>query len=565
MRLSRHWWILVAATGLLVAGCSGERSVTPASPAASDARTAHAPPFRKIRATPAPCHISDSSPIWKRTFSYVQTAVNWKVPSGVTQIDVAVEGAQGGGYGLGGCVMATVPVTSGESLRIVVGGQGTANGQGGFNGGGNGGGSCCNGANGGGGGGASDVREGGAGLANRIVVAGGGGGSSGDGWWGGTGGGPTGGDGFQSTDYPRGYGHGGTQSAGGAAAKGGTAGSLGNGGTGGSNAGSARFGGGGGGGGYYGGGGGRYSHHDGPTNLDDGDSGGGGGSGFSESKASGVVNVNGERYGNGLVTIAWAQTVTQPASGLNKPLGIAVDKDNAVYFSTADGNVMKLAPNASPAPIAKFNNPAAVAVDWNKDVYVSDLTDQAIYIIAPNGSKSTAVNQVKADGLAVDGNGTLYFTDRCGKNCGVLKMLSGGKITKLADLYNPQSLAVSPACKNSCPIYEIETYNGLFGHEYFYFYAIATVTPPKGDPYGFKTKLHLTDPSPTAVAVDAAGAGYVVDGPEKAVFKYSFGGSPLTVGSNWGYPTDVAVNPICTAICAVYVTDYQNGLIVEVR
>jgi uncharacterized repeat protein (TIGR02543 family) len=132
------------------------------------------------------------------SFTYTGSAQTWTVPEGVTSIQVDLRGAQGGGCGwngsplgsgiapggLGGRVTASLPVTSGETLFIYVGGQGgtrtvaqcgeaDAPRGAGWNGGGNG--NRC----GGGGGGASDIRRGGTDLAHRIAVAGGGGGASG--------------------------------------------------------------------------------------------------------------------------------------------------------------------------------------------------------------------------------------------------------------------------------------------------------------------------------------------------------------------------------------------------
>ena len=121
-----------------------------------------------------------------KRFHYRGKEQSFVVPSGVTKLTVVAYGARGGGTfqsnysqlpGYGGRVSAVVPVKSGETLYVYVGGASVGI-QGGFNGGGN-----ANGAW--GGGGASDIREGGDALRNRILVAGGGGG----GYYGGGGGG----------------------------------------------------------------------------------------------------------------------------------------------------------------------------------------------------------------------------------------------------------------------------------------------------------------------------------------------------------------------------------------
>jgi large repetitive protein len=265
-----------------------------------------------------------------RTFRYTGKKQSFKVPSGVTKLAVEASGASGpsqGGSscsftgGNGGIVKATISVSSGETLAIFVGGEGTGDTSkcdpgyvGGFNGGGNGASEkyCLNGT---GGGGASDVRQGGDELGNRVIVAGGGGGgaiakSAFDAGDGGDGGGNIGAKGTGVPGPGGSYGGmGGTQHRGG---KGGApglpsmsgekghGGKLGVGGAGGN--GQSAGCGGGGGGGYYGGGGGGGS--DGASAA--GGGGGGGGSSYIEPGATNTKNQRGAAPpGNGLIVISW--------------------------------------------------------------------------------------------------------------------------------------------------------------------------------------------------------------------------------------------------------------------
>jgi Glycine rich protein len=257
----------------------------------------------------------------RRTLQYTGGEQSFKVPAGVTSINVDALGAAGGTYAShqpsrGGRVRAAIPVQPGETLHVFVGGVGGgSSGLGGFNGGGNGAiyTGICTGL---GGGGASDVREGGKTLRDRILVAGGGGGGGGVGnynyYGGGGGGGKRGGHGFpkQSSDFGIGVGGGGgTQrkgGAGGASGSGGagTSGALSVGGTGGMCAyyttdGEVGRAGSGGGGGYYGGGGGGGGF--------DGSGGGGGGSGYVEPTATNVHFQRGWKNatGNGEVILSW--------------------------------------------------------------------------------------------------------------------------------------------------------------------------------------------------------------------------------------------------------------------
>jgi hypothetical protein len=219
-----------------------------------------------------------------RQFDFTGAPQSFVVPAGVHSLAIDAAGASGVSLpprhpSSGGRVQATVLVTPGETLTIMVGGNGQTGGPGGFNGGGPGGPGAF------GGGGASDVRRGG----TMIVVAGGGGaGGPLGGGHGGFGGGLVGESG---TGEPcgDGGGGGGTQSAGGAGGTGGpggNAGSPGTSGTGGQGAPAPSggfFGGSGGGGGYFGGGGGGCC-----SSAFNTGAGGGGGSSFTDSTATSV-------------------------------------------------------------------------------------------------------------------------------------------------------------------------------------------------------------------------------------------------------------------------------------
>jgi hypothetical protein len=275
---------------------------------------------------------ADSAPTHHKTFYYVGSRQIFKVPPGVTKLQVVAVGGVGGGEGSGshfgggqpGRVFAVIPVTAHDRLYVYVGGN--ADGAtGGFNGGGTS--LSYYGYTGYGGGGASDVREDGDRLNNRILVAGGGGGQGG---WdsyrtgeevgnGGKGGGSTGGSGKDgavgSEDGDGKGGTGGSQDTGGDGGQGadgsfgaGGNGSRGMGGLGGDGChqhSSCESGGtgGGGGGGYYGGGGGGA----GVAGLSyvGGGGGGGGGSSYIESNAYEYRSWQGWKAPNAIVVFSW--------------------------------------------------------------------------------------------------------------------------------------------------------------------------------------------------------------------------------------------------------------------
>ncbi len=269
----------------------------------------------------------------QQTFQYTGRAQRFKVPAGVTTLDVVARGAEGGGAsgcgsagcffegGIGGRVHAQIPVKAGETLYVYVGGSASGlSSSGGFNGGGKGGSSGVS-ITAYAGGGASDVREGGDTLQDRILVAAGGGGQ-GSGWisyfygYGGKGGGLVGGSG-NSTEKANG-GTGGSQTQGGSGGAGtgpggqsggnGSLGAGGNGGNGDDNGYTNGGAGGGAGAGYYGGGGGGGIGSAGSTGPGGG---GGGGSSYIEPAATKGRTWSGWKpgweklKGNGLVVFSW--------------------------------------------------------------------------------------------------------------------------------------------------------------------------------------------------------------------------------------------------------------------
>ena len=310
------------------------------------------------------------------TFSFTGTAQQFAVPAGVTSVDVDVFGAEGGYSvgtpGKGAQVTATVPVTPGDVLQIMVGGQGSGNG--GFNGGGDGGAGFGPASA---GGGASDIRVGtcavtnSCGLMARAVVAGGGGGVGssfsgpaigGDGGLVGSAGSDPGGLGI--------FGAGGDATSGGAAAGSGASGVLGQGGNGGDGAdagspfgGSFDEGGGGGGGGYYGGGGGGGGD---AAGLGDPSAGnGGGGSSFGPGSATFVPGV---QVGPGSITISFAGP---PAS---TPTSTSLTSDGP--NPSTDGDVASFTATVTPVPTGGAIQFAVDGVPFGAPVPV-DVSGQA--------------------------------------------------------------------------------------------------------------------------------------------------------------------------------------------
>jgi hypothetical protein len=261
-------------------------------------------------------------------FPYSGGNQTWSVPVGVTEATFVLQGASGGDAatggsgGLGAELHATVPVTPGETLTIVVGGAGSATA--GFGGGG------AAGDNGlaplaGAGGGATTVLSGTNGV---LLVAGGGGGGGGTGAGTAPGAGGDGGAGGTAgvagiAAAPSTPGGGGLASGvGGAAGEnaGGVAGAAGGtsvtsvGGTGGEQASASAGGnGGGGGGGFVGGGGGGAGASTDATTAGAGGGGGAGGQSFSTANATGLTTGVATAPGNGVAVLTYEPLATPQA------------------------------------------------------------------------------------------------------------------------------------------------------------------------------------------------------------------------------------------------------------
>ncbi|KUG09048.1 hypothetical protein ASU33_19685 [Solirubrum puertoriconensis] len=270
-------------------------------------------------------------------FAYTGSVQSYTVPAGVTTLSVVAYGAGGSTFGsasnfsVGGSVTATVTVTPGEVLGVVVGGfpanyaSGTL--AGGYNGGGS---ATADGA----GGGATDLRRAAAAGAtgdylssrNALLVAGGGGGSSNgysnnNNFTGGSGGSPNGGNGSGSTTY---QGYGATQTGPGAGPSASFNGVNATGGTGRS----------GGGGGYYGGGGSSRA-----SIFSPGSPSAGGGSSWAMPGSSSVSYGVASAAGNGSMTII----ATLPAPTVATAAATGVTSVRAVL----GGNVS----NAGASPV----------------------------------------------------------------------------------------------------------------------------------------------------------------------------------------------------------------------
>ena len=315
-----------------------------------------------------PSNCSQSGNTVTCTFSETGGSQSWPVPAGVGSATFVVDGAAGSPSAddltpgsLGGQVSATIgSLSDGQVFTLEVGGAGSVNGPGGFNGGGSAG------ADGGAGGGFSSVSLGS--TTELVAGGGGGGGMAGLGFqtcgvFASVPGGPGGAGGQVGVDGTGGdptscsterLGPGGGGNAGGDTVNPGAGGAAGaasgtpiddgcgespfdfNGFQGssssGSTGGAGQEGGGGGGGGFVGGGGGASGAFD-ACGANGGQGGGGGGS--SHAAVSGATFSTGAQSGNGRVTVSYALTtasITTPGNGASYAFGQQVTSS----FTCAD-------------------------------------------------------------------------------------------------------------------------------------------------------------------------------------------------------------------------------------
>ncbi|MBX3101877.1 MAG: T9SS type A sorting domain-containing protein [Bacteroidetes bacterium] len=147
------------------------------------------------------------------------------------------------------------------------------------------------------------------------------------------------------------------------------------------------------------------------------------------------------------------------------PLAVAVDTNGYVYVSDAiNHRIRKITPAGVVSTLAgsskgyqngtgtaaRFEQPQAITVDLNGNVYVADVVNARIRKITPAGvvttiagdgtegyqdAQGTAAKFNRISGLAIDADGILYISDR--RNNRIRKMSVSGQVTTLAGINYP--------------------------------------------------------------------------------------------------------------------------------
>jgi len=254
----------------------------------------------------------------------------------------------------------------------------------------------------------------------------------------------------------------------------------------------------------------------------------------------------------GLARTPGSQDGKGRAARFTLPWGVAVDRSGNVYVSDSGNNtIRKISPVGEVTTLAgeaghadgsadgtgaeaRFHEPRGLAVDGAGNVYVADYMNDTIRKITPEGvvttlagkvkssSKVTPTHRMSADdgpvatalfnkptGVAIDQEGNLFVTDSYNRT--IRKITPDGMVTTLAGRagYGFNVLGqVKPYYQGKPASTE----------------APAAVPNPDGSGTGSDALFGL----PTGLAVDAAGAVYVVDEPPYTVRK----GVPAAPGQN---------------------------------
>ena len=256
----------------------------------------------------------------------------------------------------------------------------------------------------------------------------------------------------------------------------------------------------------------------------------------------------------GLAGTSGSDDATGGDARFNDPSGVAVDNTGNVYVAdfanhtirkiTAAGEVATLAGLAGTAGsdngtggAARFNYPAAVAVDSAGNVYVADMGNHTIRKVTPAGVVTTLAGLAGAhgttdatgaaarfnqpQGLAVDSAGTLYVADT--SNSTIRKVTAAGVVTTLAGRAGSSGSAdrtgglarfnspTGVAVDSTGNVY-VADYNNSTLRQVTPAGGVTTIaglrfSPGNADGTGTAAKFNY----PLGIALDSAGNAYVAD------------------------------------------------------
>lgn len=216
----------------------------------------------------------------------------------------------------------------------------------------------------------------------------------------------------------------------------------------------------------------------------------------------------------------FSQTAVTLRSDLSGPYGLAVDGAGNIFVADMSGNaIRKVSPDGSTMTTlgSGFNQPMGVAVDASGNIYVSDSNNNSIKKMDANGGNITTLVNTglnKPSAIYIDNlNGLLYF---CDTNIGAVKKmtLSGANLTTVATgLSQPTGIGMDSS-----------------GNLYVGTGPGNTVT--KIAPNGTKTNIGSGLSLPRGIAIDSFNNVYVAESGNSVVRRMSSSGANITAVTN---------------------------------
>jgi sugar lactone lactonase YvrE/uncharacterized protein (DUF2345 family) len=262
-------------------------------------------------------------------------------------------------------------------------------------------------------------------------------------------------------------------------------------------------------------------------------------------------------YGIGLApAIAFGPGVqtTEPASGLNHPVGVALDGAGDLFIASygngtpGAGSLVKVTPGGvqTTVPTSGLIGPINVAVDGAGDLFIVDYYGGQAVKVTPAGVQTTVASGLSNPvGIALDGAGDVFIGD--GGHNRVVKVTPGGVQTTVpvSGLNQPWGVAADAAG-------DVFIADGGSNNR------VVEVTPG-----GVQTVVPAMGlKQPYDVAVDAAGDVFIADPQNSRVVQVSPTGVQTTVpATGLNYPSGVAVD----ATGDVFIGDQGSGAAFEIN
>jgi sugar lactone lactonase YvrE len=289
------------------------------------------------------------------------------------------------------------------------------------------------------------------------------------------------------------------------------------------------------------------------------------------------------------VQTAFVSTVLLQAGAINITSmgGVATDAGGNIYIADkaadvirkvgVDGSYSIFAGNGvsgfqnGAAPSAEFNDPEGLAFDAQGNLYVADMGNNRIRIIAPNGNVGTYAGSGTAGfadgpdsvakfnqptGVAVDGSGVVYVADfynqrirRVLKTKTVSTWAGSGNATHadgagaLASFSYPFGITITPAGTAYVTDFSLGYIRKIVGG------VVSTLAGNGQSSFADGTGAQASFHTPKGISVDAAGNVYVVDALNNRVRKITAAGVVTTLagkvsGTMDGYDGDAAFGNI---------------------